>query len=738
MAYGENEELLPLDTDTDDTNICKSSTYYENNEVQLLYSKRKLLGRKGIKCEELPNKEMMSKKKKINISNEESMSVDAPGNIKDTSLKFHEKQDGTSKLNHTSITIIQDETQEISVSDSCKTNTLDYDSENNIQINGYITFNDIKRLAKMSYSQNNTSNKNIDKSNHTKFADNDKTYTKGPKLDLIKMYANALPKSFYFTSLQNNTKLKKKCKEKASCSFKHSKVNSEKISNVILNSSFICKMCKNKFRTEELLNEHMDAHRSNKYYCSQCGQQFSKMIEIAMHMHMHAHSEKWRNRNRKSGKKSDNSTNKPKSVSFSDEIQIPCNSGVCNVKNTFEQENTSKIGNDILMPDRFQTLNMNTWPVRQTDKSKEVEKQEIENNSINTENNSDNQTRNIQAESAQNEKEYRKFQCRMCIFSCDKYKSLLEHRHTHSKEYQYRINNASITNTINENNHKLLEISNSSKIKFESKSKPCRKSKKHNNCKINKRYHTSHNISENKHTLENVDTKEPCGLPLVNEDMNMSNGNMEEFNHLNSKLNNENLIRNLSESVIKHTKSKENEAIKSFVDTEASQSHAKSIISAEKNNKILNSRGETKLIRACILNKEEEVKNLLSLPGIDINKADHAGWTALHEAAIRGYTVIVKLLLDFQPRASDGSYMSNGFCDVTKQGMNGMTALHDAVSESNTEVVKLLLEYGGNTLLKIKNSSSKLASDITKDAQILNLLKSFEGTKGVIFEKYCD
>ena len=67
--------------------------------------------------------------------------------------------------------------------------------------------------------------------------------------------------------------------------------------------------------------------------------------------------------------------------------------------------------------------------------------------------------------------------------------------------------------------------------------------------------------------------------------------------------------------------------------------------------------GQTPLIRACKLNLEEKVRDLLHHPFLDVNMSDGEGNTALMIACSRGYEAIVSLLLshkDIQVNKSNG------------------------------------------------------------------------------------
>lgn len=71
-------------------------------------------------------------------------------------------------------------------------------------------------------------------------------------------------------------------------------------------------------------------------------------------------------------------------------------------------------------------------------------------------------------------------------------------------------------------------------------------------------------------------------------------------------------------------------------------------------------------MRACISNDVERVRQLLSVPGLDINQGDYLGWTALHEAAVRGYEEVVKCLLNFN--CYDSLSATDPSCSFIKRG----------------------------------------------------------------------
>ncbi|KAB1281364.1 SMC5-SMC6 complex localization factor protein 1 [Camelus dromedarius] len=119
-----------------------------------------------------------------------------------------------------------------------------------------------------------------------------------------------------------------------------------------------------------------------------------------------------------------------------------------------------------------------------------------------------------------------------------------------------------------------------------------------------------------------------------------------------------------------------------------------------------NLKGETALHRACINNQVEKLILLLSMPGIDINVKDNAGWTPLHEACNYGNTVCVQEILQRCPEV-----------DLLTQ-VDGVTPLHDALSNGHVEIGKLLLQHGGPVLLQQRNSKGELPLDYVVSSQI--------------------
>nr|XP_056705223.1 SMC5-SMC6 complex localization factor protein 1 [Euleptes europaea] len=113
----------------------------------------------------------------------------------------------------------------------------------------------------------------------------------------------------------------------------------------------------------------------------------------------------------------------------------------------------------------------------------------------------------------------------------------------------------------------------------------------------------------------------------------------------------------------------------------------------------VNLKGETVLHIACRRNNVKRLIHLLSLPEIDINVKDYAGWTPLHEACNHGSTVCVREILQHCPEV-----------DLLSE-VNGTTPLHDALLNGHVEIAKLLLQCGGPILLEQIDSEGKFPLD---------------------------
>ena len=96
--------------------------------------------------------------------------------------------------------------------------------------------------------------------------------------------------------------------------------------------------------------------------------------------------------------------------------------------------------------------------------------------------------------------------------------------------------------------------------------------------------------------------------------------------------------------------------------------------------------GGTAVMQAANEGHTEIVIALLAAPGIDVNKADNGGYTAILLAAYKGHTEIVRALLaapgiDLNKRATDGDY-------------KGYTALGISIDKNKHEAAALLRAAG--------------------------------------------
>ncbi|XP_048255683.1 uncharacterized protein LOC124138844 [Haliotis rufescens] len=139
-----------------------------------------------------------------------------------------------------------------------------------------------------------------------------------------------------------------------------------------------------------------------------------------------------------------------------------------------------------------------------------------------------------------------------------------------------------------------------------------------------------------------------------------------------------------------------------------------------------NNKGETALHMACIKNNIVKLKQLLTVPGVDVNAQDHAGWTPLHEACNKGHVECVDTLLKHVPARTIDSYLSkNQTCkkvDLLACTPDGITPLHDAVASNRLDVCRLLLTHGGPSLLTAKTSRGQCPSDLARTPSMRTLL----------------
>ncbi|ESO88148.1 hypothetical protein LOTGIDRAFT_126524, partial [Lottia gigantea] len=123
--------------------------------------------------------------------------------------------------------------------------------------------------------------------------------------------------------------------------------------------------------------------------------------------------------------------------------------------------------------------------------------------------------------------------------------------------------------------------------------------------------------------------------------------------------------------------------------------------------------GETPLHIACIKNDVRRVKQLLTVPGINVNAVDNYGWSPLHEACNHGHIECVELLLKYCPAKTVDSYF------------NGITPLHDAVMTGWTDICQLLLKYGGRYCLSMSYIVLCIMRTDSNDLQDFNIHLAF-------------
>lgn len=111
--------------------------------------------------------------------------------------------------------------------------------------------------------------------------------------------------------------------------------------------------------------------------------------------------------------------------------------------------------------------------------------------------------------------------------------------------------------------------------------------------------------------------------------------------------------------------------------------------------------GRTLLQRMCAKGNYDEAKRLIEAKH-DVNEADFAGITPLHEAALEGFYEITELLLD-----------NGANIDVQSGQMDKDTPLIDAVSNLHYNVAELLLKKGANPM--ILNSQNENAVDVLEN-----------------------
>ncbi|XP_052106398.1 SMC5-SMC6 complex localization factor protein 1-like [Mytilus californianus] len=143
-----------------------------------------------------------------------------------------------------------------------------------------------------------------------------------------------------------------------------------------------------------------------------------------------------------------------------------------------------------------------------------------------------------------------------------------------------------------------------------------------------------------------------------------------------------------------------------------------------------NFKGEAPLHAACIKNDVLKLKQLLKVPGVDVNIQDNAGWTPMHEACNHGRVQCVEELLHFVPAKTVDHYFSTGGPRCKKADLligndEGITPLHDAVLNNRKDICQLLLQHAGGVLLKQKTVMGYTPIEMSEDDDMRDLLLSY-------------
>ncbi len=141
----------------------------------------------------------------------------------------------------------------------------------------------------------------------------------------------------------------------------------------------------------------------------------------------------------------------------------------------------------------------------------------------------------------------------------------------------------------------------------------------------------------------------------------------------------------------------------------------------------------TRLMQAVQDNHADRVRKLIA-QGADVDERDANGDAPLIIAAYKGYTNILRLLLEagadvsvvdpgmkatalhaaaYAGHADAAKLLIDHGIDIDKQGpYNGYTALHDAVWQNNTETARVLVEAGA--ALDVRSHTGETALEFAK------------------------
>lgn len=153
----------------------------------------------------------------------------------------------------------------------------------------------------------------------------------------------------------------------------------------------------------------------------------------------------------------------------------------------------------------------------------------------------------------------------------------------------------------------------------------------------------------------------------------------------------------------------------------------------------------TALMKAVKNNEVALVRELIK-QGVNVNELDANQDAPLIMAAYKGYTDIVKWLLEagadvavvdpgmkatalhaaaYAGNAEAAKLLLESKIDMDKQGpTNGYTALHDAVWQNNVETAKILIEAEAN--LTIKSNTGETALDLAKSRNYEKIVAMIE------------
>jgi ankyrin repeat protein len=129
--------------------------------------------------------------------------------------------------------------------------------------------------------------------------------------------------------------------------------------------------------------------------------------------------------------------------------------------------------------------------------------------------------------------------------------------------------------------------------------------------------------------------------------------------------------------------------------------------------------GRTQLHKFAARGKLTEMTDLLKIDDSLIQRTDNGGYLALHEACLGGQLEAVKALIEA------GS-------NINAPSNNGDTPLHDAAENAHGDIVKYLVSKGADTKAKNKNGDRPI--DVSKDAQIVDILRGTNKTDSKSFD----